>query len=151
MSPESPPLSKVRRSTPVGEIMNKQVISLQLASPVSLADELMKLHAIHHLPVLEGKVLRGIVSQTDLYKNMLSYFLIDSEREQREFLDRVLDLHTLMTVEPLTLEPERTVGEALELMTQYRVSSIPVVNGQNELLGIVTDFDMLRLLRETLK
>lgn len=145
------PAAPIRRSTPVGEVMNRQVISVQLESKASLADQLMKLHAIHHVPVLEGKILRGIVSQTDLYKNMLSYFLIDSEKEQQQFLDEQLDLNTLMSVEPLTLEPEQTVGEALDLMIEYRVGSIPVVNAQNELLGIVTDYDMLKWLGQALK
>jgi CBS domain-containing protein len=82
---------------------------------------------------------------------MLSYFLVESDREQQEFLDEVLDLSALMTMEPVSLEPEQTVGDALELMLRFRIGSIPVVNSMNELIGIVTDYDLLKLLDAKLK
>jgi acetoin utilization protein AcuB len=148
MPPE--PQRKVSRNTPVREIMNPIVVSIQIQDRVGLADTLMSQNGFHHLPVLEGKILRGILSQTDLYKNMLSYFFVESDHEQRDFLDQYLNLKDVMTPDPITVGPEQTVGQALDLMLEHRIGSVPVVNRQNELLGIVTDFDMLRALREAL-
>ena len=143
--------TRLARATPVSEIMNRPLITIQLGEKAGLADQLMKHYAVHHLPVLEGKVLRGILSQRDLYKNMLSYFFIESDREQQDFLDEFLDIASMMTEDPVTVEPEQTVGEALELMLKHRIGSLPVVNRQNELVGIVTDFDLLRALAEWLE
>jgi CBS domain-containing protein len=56
----------------------------------------------------------------------------------------------IMAHDPITLLPEQTVAEALALMIEHRIGSIPIVNGLNELLGIVTDFEMLRILHEQL-
>lgn len=144
-------MSEARRriggDTPLGEIMRSDVISIQVDEQTSLADTLMKHHFIHHLPVLEGKVLRGIVAQSDLYRNMLSFFFIDTDREQQEFLDDFLDLPSIMTRDPITLGPEDTVRQALDTVLEYRVGSLPIVNARNELLGIVTDYDLMRVLR----
>jgi len=140
----------VTGDTALREIMRTEVISVQVDTKASLVDILMQHHPIHHLPVLEGRVLRGIISQTDLYRNMLSLFYIEDEAEQHEFLDNFLDVPSMMTPEPMTLAPEATVREALDLMVEQRVSAVPVVNPRNELVGIVTDHDMLCLMREAL-
>ena len=141
---------RLSRATPVREIMNRSLITIQLQEKAGLADQLMRNYAVHHLPVLEGKVLRGILTQRDLYKNMLSYFFIESDREQQDFLDEFLDIPSIMTEDPITLEPEQTLGEALDLMIANRIGSLPVVNERNELVGIVTEFDLLRALAELL-
>ena len=131
----------------VGEIMTREVVTIQIGDHASLADTLMKNHPIHHLPVLEGRVLRGIISQSDLYRNMLSFFFVDTEREQHEFLDEFLDIPSIMTREPITLTEGDTVAEALALMLERRIGSIPIVDGRNELLGILTDSDILAAVR----
>jgi acetoin utilization protein AcuB len=149
MSPRS--RTRVSRSTPIREIMRTQLITIQLGDRVGLADTLMAHHAVHHLPVLEGKVLRGILSQTDIYKNMLSYFFVESEHERRDFMDRFLNLKEVMTADPITADPDQTVSEVLALMLEHRIGSVPVVNRMNELLGMVTDYDMLEAMRDALE
>ena len=144
------PRRTVHRNTPIRDVMNPMVVSIQLDDRVGLADTLMSQNGFHHLPVVEGKILRGILSQTDLYKNMLSYFFVESDREQRDFMDEYLNLEDVMTPDPITIGPDQTVEQALELMLEHRIGSLPVVNRQNELLGIVTDFDMLRAMRDAL-
>ena len=61
------------------------------------------------------------------------------------FLDRFLTIESIMTADPITLGPEDTVGRAIDLMLEYRIGCIPVVDGMNELQGILTDFDLLRI------
>lgn len=136
--------------TPLREVMRSDVICVQVDTKASLVDILMQHHPIHHLPVLRGRVLRGIVSQTDLYRNMLSLFYIEDEAEQHAFLDEFLDVPSMMTPEPLTLGPDQTVRDALHLMLEQRVGAVPVVDERNELLGIVTDHDLLRLMERLL-
>ena len=125
--------------------MTRNPVTIDLKAPTSLADILMKHHPIHHLPVLEGEVLRGLVSQSDLYRNMLSFFFVENEREHHEFLDSFLDLPSIMTSDPLSLQPEDTLGQALELMQTRKIGCVPVVDKANRLVGILTESDMLRL------
>lgn len=137
--------SKVNRDTPLSEIMIRSVIALQIHDRASLVDTLMKNHPIHHLPVVEGNVLKGLVTQRDLYRNMLSAYYYDEEKDQHSFLDNFTDIPSIMTKDPITLTPEDTLGQALHLVLEYRIGCIPVVNGKNELQGIITDSDLLRL------
>lgn len=135
----------ITKDTPLSKVMSRNMITLQLDDRTSLVDILMKHNPIHHLPVLQGKVLKGLVTQRDLYRNMLSTYFYESEKEQHEFLDTFTDLSSLMTKDPLTLTPDQTVGEALHLVLEYRVGCVPIVNEKNEIQGMITDSDLLRL------
>ncbi|HET9241925.1 MAG TPA: IMP dehydrogenase [Gaiella sp.] len=57
-------------------------------------------------------------------------------------VDKVKRSEAGMIVEPVTLEPDALVGEALELMERYRVSGIPVVDADDRLVGILTNRDL---------
>jgi len=133
-------------STPLWKIMIRNVLTVQVNDPVSTVDRLMKDHPIHHVPVVDGEALQGVITQRDLYRNMLSvaYYEEDGE-EQHSFLDNFTDIRGIMTQDPLTLSPDQTLGEALNLMLEYRIGCIPLVNDRNELEGIVTDSDVIRL------
>jgi len=62
------------------------------------------------------------------------------ERQAVE-VDKVKKSESGMIVDPITIEPERKVSEALELMNRYRISGVPVV--KNKLLvGILTNRDL---------
>lgn len=62
--------------------------------------------------------------------------------EQVRQVDRVKRSESGMITNPVTLTPDRTVREALELMAQYHISGIPIVDEQQRLVGIVTNRDL---------
>lgn len=71
-----------------------------------------------------------------LHKNM-------SIEEQCEEVDRVKRSESGMIKDPITLFPDRTVKEALELMKKYRVSGVPIIGQSNKkLVGILTNRDL---------
>ncbi|HTK83224.1 MAG TPA: IMP dehydrogenase [Bacteroidota bacterium] len=47
-----------------------------------------------------------------------------------------------MILNPITMDAEQTVGDALQLMGKYQISGIPIVNGNGKLIGIVTNRDL---------
>ena len=60
---------------------------------------------------------------------------------QAEEVDRVKRSESGMIVDPVTIEPERKIQEALDLMSRYRISGVPVTkNGR--LAGILTNRDL---------
>src|SRR5437868_4617219 len=63
---------------------------------------------------------------------------IDKQAEQ---VDRVKRSESGMIVDPITIEPERTISEALELMGRFRISGVPVTKG-SKLVGILTNRDL---------
>lgn len=62
------------------------------------------------------------------------------ERQALE-IDKVKKSESGMIVDPITIEPEQKVKDALELMSRYRISGVPVVRGP-KLVGILTNRDL---------
>jgi IMP dehydrogenase len=62
--------------------------------------------------------------------------------EQAEQVDVVKRSEAGMVVQPITIGPDATIGEADALCGRYRISGVPVVDGDGRLLGIVTNRDM---------
>ncbi len=61
--------------------------------------------------------------------------------KQAEEVDRVKRSESGMIVDPVTIEPERKISEALELMKRFRISGVPVTKN-NRLVGILTNRDL---------
>ncbi len=68
-------------------------------------------------------------------------------REQAEHVERVKRSESGMITNPITLGPDRTIDEALALMKRYRISGVPITEG-DRLVGILTNRD-LRFVRDT--
>jgi IMP dehydrogenase len=62
------------------------------------------------------------------------------ERQALE-VDKVKKSESGMIVDPITIEPEQKVSDALNLMNQYRISGVPVVKNRR-LVGILTNRDL---------
>src|SRR5437660_11411464 len=60
---------------------------------------------------------------------------------QAEEVDRVKRSESGMIVDPVTIEPERKIAEALDLMRRYRISGVPVTDN-GRLVGILTNRDL---------
>ena len=70
-----------------------------------------------------------------IHKNM-------SMEEQVEEVDKVKRSESGVIVDPISLSPEKSVGEAIELMAKYHISGIPIVNKEKRLVGILTNRDI---------
>src|SRR5579884_1748938 len=64
-----------------------------------------------------------------------------SIERQAEEVDRVKRSESGMIVDPVTIEPERRISEALEVMRHYRISGVPVTK-DGKLVGILTNRDL---------
>ena len=64
-----------------------------------------------------------------------------SIEQQADEVDKVKRSESGMIVDPVTIAPELSVRQALEIMTKYRVSGLPVTRGQR-LVGILTNRDL---------
>ena len=64
-----------------------------------------------------------------------------SIQDQAHEVEKVKKSESGMIVDPITIEPDQKIGEALEIMEKYRISGVPVVKG-NRLVGILTNRDL---------
>lgn len=53
-------------------------------------------------------------------------------------------VHELMTPDPMTVQVDTTVKDALQLMSEHRVTSLPVVNHRGRICGVVSEADLIR-------
>jgi IMP dehydrogenase len=65
-----------------------------------------------------------------------------SIEDQVAEVDKVKRSEAGMIVEPVTLPPDAPVAEALELMAHYRISGVPITDGDGVLVGILTNRDL---------
>jgi IMP dehydrogenase len=70
-----------------------------------------------------------------IHKNM-------SINDQAEHVRSVKRSESGMIIDPVTLHPEATLGDALNLMKKFSIGGIPIVDGQNKLVGILTNRDL---------
>ena len=70
-----------------------------------------------------------------IHKNM------SVERQARE-VDKVKKSESGMIIDPVTMHPEQKISEVLEVMEQYRISGVPIVEDGRKLVGIITNRDL---------
>jgi IMP dehydrogenase len=70
-----------------------------------------------------------------LHKNM-------TIQQQADQVRRVKRSESGLILDPLTLSPEATVGEALRLMKDHKIGGIPIVDAQHKIQGILTNRDL---------
>ena len=133
----------------VGECMSLQPVTVSEQTSMREAVELMRRHQIRHLPVVQGKRLLGIVTDRDIRRASPSLLSGISKEEYEEVLDST-PVSRIMTREPFTVTPETDLAEAVRILLEKKVGGVPVVNGQ-ELVGILTESDALRVLLEKLR
>jgi IMP dehydrogenase len=62
--------------------------------------------------------------------------------EQAEMVRKVKRSESGMITDPITMGPDKTVGDALDLMAEYRISGIPITTPEGDLVGILTNRDL---------
>lgn len=126
----------------VKEIMSKQLVTLNADSKLSFAEDIMYLGRIRHLPVVNGKEIVGILTQRDLYKASLTSIVTNWD-ENKTFLDSV-KVAEVMTKDVIAISPDTSIEDATQIMVDRKVGCLPVVEGKNILLGLITETDVLQ-------
>ncbi len=123
----------------VGRRMTRNVVTASPEDPVSRAAVLLREHRIHHLPVVSGDALAGIVTDTDIRNAAAG----DPSAAGRRTVGEI------MTRDPVTVGAWDTVEDALLILHRKRFGALPVVEGK-KLVGIISKTDVLAAFIETL-
>ena len=128
----------------VADLMSKEVATLERNDRLSIADDVMKLGRVRHLPVLgEDGELVGIISQRDLLYGSLASILGYGSVARGKLLSTIL-VKEAMTTDPLVVAPDTAIAEAARIMTVNKIGCLPVVEG-DALVGILTESDFVQL------
>lgn len=122
-------------------MMNESVKSHMTTDVVTLGPDntlgevraiLLEKH-IHHIPIVEGRKLVGMITSWDIFK------LGKSAEEYSS-----IKIKEVMTTRVATLDPDQHLGAVAEVLTRHLFHAVPIVNDDHELLGIVTSTDIVR-------
>ena len=118
----------------VRDIMINEVTTLKRNDKLTIANDIMELGRIRHLPVLEddSEQLIGIVSQRDLFRGALAHALGYGQHAQRKVLDTLL-VKEVMSSDVLTTTPDTPLIEAARILTQIwpEEAKSPMPNNRN--------------------
>ena len=127
--------------------MTGPVITVPAEATIIDADQLMTEHGIRRLPVLENNRLVGIISRGDVREARASAATSLSMWELNYLIAR-LTVKKIMTKDVTTIMPSYTVADAADIMLNQKVSGLPVVDVSGNLLGILTESDIFRIIVE---
>ena len=106
------------------------------------AIDIIRNHEIRELPVVEDGMLIGIITDRDLRQMAPSYPFCRDEKEIRHYTEN-LKVFSAMSANPLTVSPDAPLVKAAKLLNTYRVTSLPVIDGER-LAGIISVTDVLK-------
>ncbi len=137
----------MRKNDPVSHVMTTNLVTLDLSDPISKARQLFEQSGIHHLPVINGGELVGLLTWTDFLRISFGEFGNQDVRSLDAMLDHTYRLKDVMKSGPVTMSSTGTVRDAAQILSSQGFHSVPVVDGQ-KLVGLVTSTDLIRYLVE---
>ncbi len=118
----------------VADFMTKDLVTVRESDDLALAESLLRLGGIRHLPVVQDGRLVGLVTQRDILRSG------HSGRADA----RTLPVSQIMTRELTTVRPAMALAQAARLMLERKFGCLPVCEDGGRLVGIVTEADFVR-------
>jgi CBS domain-containing protein len=125
----------------VKDVMVKEMATLDVNDELSLANDIMRLGRVRHLPVVDGARLLGIISERDLFRSSLAQALGSGGKTSRELM-KTVRIKDLMVRELVTISPEMDLLQAVKIMVDKKIGCLPVVD-HDRLVGLITETDIM--------
>lgn len=125
--------------------MTTEVITIPPDTPITQAHQIMKKNHIRRLPVVDNETLKGIVTIGDVREASPSGATTLSIWELN-YLWSQLAVKDVMSNRIMTITADEPMINAAKLMLENKVSGLPVVDGDNKVVGIITESDVFRML-----
>ena len=114
----------------IDKSMTRNVITIRQEATLLDARAKMDENHIRHLPVVEDKILMGLITELENSK--------DRERISE------LKVGDVMTRNPVTISPMNTLEDAIMMMHKMHKGAFPVVDNEGKLTGIISTRDLIR-------
>jgi acetoin utilization protein AcuB len=125
--------------------MNPKVITVDVDDSMLDATKLLKEHGIRRLPVLEKGKLVGIITDRDL-KRASPSDATSLEAHELLYLIATIKVREIMTKNPISVPHNYTIEEAAEILLQAKISGMPVVDKDGDVIGMITQTDLFKVL-----
>ena len=132
----------------VSDRMTRDVVTLEEDQSLRDALSMQQRHKIRHIPIVTLGRIVGILTDRDLKRASPSLLSGISQEKYDELLDTTL-VGQVMTRNPESVTPETSIKEVAKILIDQKFGALPVTD-KNQLVGIITDIDLLGVLHELL-
>ena len=129
----------------VKDWMTREVIVIAHNTSLPEAHRLMTSKNIRRLPIMKDNQLVGIITRGDV-RGAEASGATSLNIWELNYLLAKLTVERIMPPNPTTVSQDATIAEAAQIMLQHKISGLPVVDGQGNLVGIITESDIFRLI-----
>ncbi len=136
-------------SPPISEIMSTNIIAVNRDDDLETAELLFKKHKIRHIPVVNGDVIIGMLSYSDLLRISFADAVFEDESEIDALVYNMFTIDQVMVKHVVTVPAVATIKEVAEILSKNEFHALPVVDEGN-LVGIVTTTDLINYLLKQL-
>ena len=137
----------MKKNEPIDRILTRDVVTVHTGMKVSDVRKIFAKEGFHHVPVVSGKKLTGLISASDILGISVQGVGSD-DRSMDAYLDHQFSIEGLMKKDLKTLSMNSTIADAAEILSDGNFHAVPVVNEDGELEGLVTSTDLIRYLRD---
>lgn len=127
--------------------MSTDLTTVHDAEPVSSLRKIFEENTIHHVPVMSGEQLVGIVTSNDFMRVSFGEFGNQDGKGLDAILDHTYKMRDLMNQNPVTIPKTATIRDAARVLGSENFHALPVVDGE-KLVGIVTSKDLAHYLAD---
>ena len=129
----------------VKDLMTTNLFTLNETDTLRMARSLMDLQRIRHIPIVnENRFFIGLLTHRDILGATISQLAGIDPVTQGE-IDSGIPVGEIMRTGIKTVTSKTLLKEAAQLLLQHKYGCLPVVNEANELTGILTEADFLKL------
>jgi acetoin utilization protein AcuB len=132
--------------------MNREPVAIELCASITEAAALMSVKQVRRLPVVEscpdGRILRGIVSKSDLFRAYPANIDPFSQLAKDEYKGKET-VGLIMSPHPVTTTPDTPIEQAAGIMRERKIGALPVLK-KGALIGLITESDIFRAFVEIL-
>ncbi|MHC1605620.1 MAG: CBS domain-containing protein [Candidatus Methanofastidiosia archaeon] len=126
----------------VEETMTRKVTTLTPGTSISDTSRIMIKNYIRRLPIISDGDLIGIVTTVDILKFFGSSKMLEKMNGPDVEESLHIAISEIMNTKPLTIEPSKDLGKAVQLMKNSKIGCLPVTE-DGKLVGIITERDIL--------
>jgi CBS domain-containing membrane protein len=130
--PISPRTPDGVRAISVGDFMTRELVTVNEHDDLALAEQMLRLGEIRHLPVVRAGKLVGLLTQRDLL------------RSAADHAPRTTATADVMTRDPRAVRPSTSLVHAARVMLAHKYGCLPVCEEDGTLVGIITESDFVR-------
>ncbi|MDD5307971.1 MAG: CBS domain-containing protein [Deltaproteobacteria bacterium] len=136
----------------IADIMTRKVIYLREEDNLSRIEEGMERFNLRHFPVLDGDRIVGLITHKDILRIAVEQRLSQTPGApgSHEPKSDEIFVASVMTRDPITVDPQTPIVDAARILLKARFGCLPVVDGNRNVVGIVTEHDFLELLVDLL-